>query len=107
MNPSEELWVEARLQTKNEVLGSMIRTELGREKVLRIDLAYIGKLINQWWMERQEDEISEVTHSTLRLLILESLKPEHFDCITGVGLSKTQVSAVLLENIFGFADKDL
>lgn len=107
MESVSELWVEGKFQNSHEILGSIIRDELKKEKVYRIDFSYVGNQINQWWKNRNNEDVCELTHSSLKLVILDALKLEHLECIRNVGSSGNHVSAVLLEHSFNFVNKDL
>lgn len=102
-----ELWDESKTRNHFEILGSIIRDELKKEKIIRLDLTYVGDQINKWWSFRNSKDVSVFTHSALKMLILETLKPEHLETIKGVGYAKTNISAVLMEHAFHIADKDL
>lgn len=107
MHTQTEMWSESRMPNHNEVMGSMIRWELEREKVLRLDMSYLGDRINQWWLGRKADEITPATIATLRVLIGDSLKKEHLECLRNVGDAKASISAVLLTHMFSFPSKQL
>ncbi len=107
MDTASELWVEAKFKNHHEILGSLIRVALNKENVQRLDLDYLGNRIDQWWLEGANSDISPLTHSTLKLIVLETLKPEHLECIRSIGSVKTNVAAVLMEHTFRVVDKNL
>lgn len=102
-----ELWVEARSRSNNEVLGGMIRDELNKENVTRVDLSYIGNEINQWWESRPSGKTSELIHSELKVLVLEILQPAHLESILNFGSTKTHTAALFLEHTFNIQNKNL
>ena len=107
MENQAELWVEHRFENHYQILGSLIRGELKKEKVQRIDGGYLGNRINRWWSNRTKEPINKLTHSDLKVLILETFRPEDLECIKSIGSAESNVAAVLLENAFSFVDKDL
>jgi hypothetical protein len=107
MDTNIELWSEHRAENYNSIIGSLVRQELIKEKVERIDLGYLGNRINRWWNGRIKEPINKLTQSDLKMLIAETLKPDHLSLIKIVGSAKGNIAAVLLENAFSFEDKDL
>jgi hypothetical protein len=107
METQNELWNETKTRDHFEILGALIRQDLAKESVRHIDLSYLGNHINRWWIENRNTVITRATHSSLRALILESIKPGHLDCIQAVGSWRARISAVLLEHVFSEPDQGL
>ena len=90
-----------------KIIGSILRNELNKERVTRIDLSYLGHQINLWWAARSKDAISHLTQSDLKMLILEVLKTEHLEMMQNMGVKNVNGAAVLIEHSFSCAESEL
>jgi hypothetical protein len=107
---SEELWKDGRKLSHEEILGSIIRSELNKEKVVRIDLTYLSLDINNWWSQKNiidTEKINLNLLAELKILISKLIKPEHFELISKMGLANQYLAAILFENVFSQPDKNL
>lgn len=102
-----ELWSENSSRSHYEIIGSLLREALLEEQLRRIDASYLGLAINQWWLERPAGPINEVIRSTLRILILDTLQPNHLECLRTVGTKQSRLAAVFFEKTFSIASKEL
>jgi hypothetical protein len=107
METQNELWSETKARDHFDILGTLIRQDLAKESVRRIDLSYLGIHIDRWWIENRDVVITRATHSSLRATVLQALKPGHLDCIQAVGSWRARISAVLLEHVFSEPHRDL
>lgn len=102
-----ELWDELAPKNHFEILGSMIRSELKRETVKRLDLSYIGKIINEWWVTRDQNACESSLYLQLKVLIIENSNTNDLKSIKGVGSIESHTAAVLLDHVFHIPDKTL
>ncbi len=104
---TQELWNENRDVTHLAILGSMIRKELQKHKVIRKDMSYLGLIIEDWWAQLLNHDPSLRNINHLRQLIEKNLLPEEFATIQNIGLESSAVVGVLFENLFTTEDKTL
>lgn len=102
-----ELWTESQSQNHLQLLGSIVRDELEKETLLRLDVSYLGDRINRWWLDRKDSPITECTHSSMVMLIKETMQPSHLEILKTIGSQKTRIAALLLKHAFTFINKDL
>lgn len=102
-----ELWSESSSKNQFEIVGAVLRDQLNKEQVKRIDLSYLSLNIDQWWNEYSVKKTNVLSSATLQKIILNKMLPEHLDTIQSVGTEKTKVAAVLLEYVFTYIDKEL
>ena len=89
------------------VVGAMVRADLAKEVVLRIDATYLSRVVDGWWTERESRSPAPADLADLKLLISATLQPDHLRALQSVGCAATKISAVLLTHAFSVADKRL
>lgn len=102
-----EIWAENQPVNHLEVLGSLIRAELSQERVLRLDLSYLGMRVDEWWMMRDPSLTEKALHSRLKLLVLEVLRPADIELVRNLGRKSHRVAALLMERAFSIPEKAL
>lgn len=107
MENAAELWLEHRLENGSSLLGSFVRAEFLKEKVIRIDASALGHRVDRWWKNHPTRQIDDLTHSELKKEILEYMSLDYLNLLRKVGLAKSGVAALLLEHTFNISDKNL
>lgn len=86
-----------------EVLGGIIRGEISKERVEKVDLSYLGRIIDQCWMTNFE----AASLGDLQKIVLESISEQHLTLIKSIGEHESKLSALLLEYTFSLSDRTL
>lgn len=105
-----ELWIDSRFRSSNEIVGSMVRREVEKAKITKLDLSYLSAYIEDWWrLPEAKDESYPGLQKNylLKKIIIENLDPAHLETIKTLGLNDVGHVGVLLENVFSIPDKNL
>lgn len=102
-----DLWSDSRTLSKEETIGGLIRSELNKETVKRMNMSYLALHIDNWWVACDKETSDSVLKAELYKLIQEKIKPEDLKMILNVGHRNYQMAAVLMDSVFTIDDKGL
>jgi hypothetical protein len=103
----QELWSENRDVSHLEIIGSLLRKELQKHRVVRKDMSYLGLMIEDWWAQLSNKDCSNRNINQLRQFIEKNLLPQELVVIRSIGLETSGVVGVLYENLFNTEDRNL
>ena len=105
VSTASELWTEAPQLGQLEVLGSLIRSELNQEKVVRFDMDYLSTPLESIWFNHSPSMTNRSKQSQIKETILKTIRTEHLSAITSLGSRKSRIGAILMESVFHLPEK--